>query len=381
MKKKLLIFIIINTLFILVFIFNINLYVYILAFYIIFFISFMRYYYKISILNIGKIFNIIKSKKIKKKLNKEEKYLEVIKIETFDGSNSTTHPYIIKLSKEMNKYKYYLSHTPYDNQNIELENPSISVTNDTCNFYKPEGIKDPILDIIKKNKNEIGKYYSDSFLLEVNGNLQLWYRYTEENNKVKPRVLKNYIYRISTKDGINFTKSELVIGDDGIWYLSPSIIKIKNMFYMYYFDKDLKLYCKTSTDLCNFNKAIKININNFNEDCWHGEVKLINDKIYLLLLSKKYGLYWCETDIKNPLEFNMCHKLKLYYYDKCNIYGNMHPYKSTFLIEDGYVILYIPFLVNKINWFKFNGIIHKKWTMTYTKLRINNLEKYIEQEK
>lgn len=336
----------------------------------------IKKYIKISIINIDKLKNLIKTRKIIKKISNDECYLKKIKIDTFDGSNGTTHPYVIYFENGFNGYKYYMVHTPYDNNNVELENPSLVVSNDGINFIKPNGISDPLLPIIKQKNNPL-KYYSDPWILFDNEELQIWYRYTEED-KVNINVpLINKIYRITTKDGINFSEPELMIENDGIWYLSPSIIKLNDIYYMYYFDKDLKLYCKTSNDLKNWSKERIVKNNKFKGKYWHGEVKLINDKLYLLFLSKDYKLFLCESDINNPLNFEKCDELHFNYYDKCNIYGNVCKYKSTFLINDKYINLYIPYKVNTINWFKLKRIKHIKWTMTNTCLSLDNYNKYV----
>lgn len=340
---------------------------------------FVKCYYDISIVNIDKLINISRTKKIRKQLSNEERYVEKITIKTFDGSNGTTHPYIMFFKNGLNGYKYYMVHTPYDNRNVELENPSLCVSNDGLNFIKPDGIKDPLLPIIKQH-GMVLRYYNDNWLLYDNNLLQVWYRYTEEDKTTKDTKLINRIYRITSKDGINFTEPELMIDDDGIWYLSPSIVKINDIYYLYYYDKDLKFYCKCSKDLKKWSNSILIEIDRFNGSYWHGEVKLLKDKLYLLFLSKDYKLYFCESTINNPLNFKICDELHFNYYDKCNIYGNVYKYKSTFLINDDYISFYIPFKVNKINWFKFKKIRHVKWTMTNTYLKISNYNKIIKRK-
>lgn len=329
--------------------------------------------YDIDIINFEKIKNYLRAQKIRKKLSKGEKYLEKIPIQTFDGSGSTTHPYIIELEKPLNAYRYYFVHTPYDNHNVELENPSLSVSNDGINFIKPKDVKDPLLPIIKEQTKELLKYYSDNFILSDNGELQIWYRYTEEDKSTKKPRLKNQIYRIISKDGINFSDPELIIDDDGIWYLSPSIVKIENLYYLYYFDKDHKFYVKTSQNLKKWNKATEVKITDFDNPCWHGEVKLIENQLYLLLLTRNYELYLCQSDSNSPFKFNKSSRLRLNYYDKRYIYGHAHPYKGSFLIKDGYITLYIPYVVNTLNYFKIHGLKRTKWSMTYTRLKLNDL--------
>lgn len=337
----------------------------------------LKIHYHINIINIEKIKNIIKSKKIKTNLSEDERYLEKIPIKTFDGSNSATHPYIMYFDKLFHGHNYYMVHTPYDNHNIELENPSLCVSNDGINFAKPKDAKDPLLPVIKRAKNKMAKYYSDNFMLYDNNTLQVWYRYTEEDKSQKPYKLKNQIFKITSKGGIHYTKPELMLNEDGIWYLSPSIIKINNLYYLYYFDKDLKFYAKTSSDLKTWGRPHLINIKGFNGNCWHGEVKLIAGKIYLLLLSKKYQLYFCQTNENNPFVFKNCDKLLFHYHDSSNIYGDTHPYKSTFLVKDGYIDFYIPYSVNTLNYFRLNKIKHIKQVMTFTHVKIGTYNKYI----
>ena len=343
-------------------------------------IIFIKIYFNINVINANKIIMMIKTYIIRKKITNTEYYMKKITINTFDGSNCTTHPYIIKFEKPFNSNIYYMVHTPYDNHNVEFENPSLCVSNDGILFKTPYNVKDPLLPIIKNKTSKFLEYYNDNFIFYDNHKLQIWYRYTEENKNVEPYELKNQIYRITTNDGINFTKPELMIDDDGIWYLSPSIVKIKEKYYLYYFDKDYKMYCKTSYDLNHWEKTKIIDIPLFTGKYWHGEVKKYNDKLYLLFLSKDYNLYFCSTNINNPYIFKTCNKLLLNYYDECNIYGNAQPYKSSFLIDKDYISLYIPYKVNKFNYFKIRGIRHTKWTMTYTKLSINNFDNYVKKQ-
>ena len=379
MRKKLfLILVFIDFLFLIFLLLNAYLFFWIFLFCnIIVVIIFLKVYFKTNVINIGKIKNVIKTNKIRKLISKDEKYMEKIKIDTFDGSGGTTHPCIMLFEKKYNNYKYYLIHTPYDNHNTELENPSLCVSNDGETFIYPKGINNPLLPISKRDKSKVAKYYNDNFLLYENKELQVWYRYTIENKSKDNPSLFHQLYRIKTINGVDFTEPELMIDNDGIWYLSSSIIKIGKTYYLYYFDKDYKMHCRTSNDLYDWDKPINVEINNYKGNIWHGEVKVYNKKLYLLFLSKDYNLYWCSTDISRPFEFKKCNKINLTYYDEYQMYGNEHPYKSTFLLDNEYIYLYIPYVVNTINISKLRR--HTKWTMTYTKLKINNFNKYIKE--
>lgn len=339
----------------------------------------LKKHYQINILNIERIANAIKASKIRKQLSKDEKYLEKIPIKTFDGSNSTTHPYIVYFEKPFNNHQYYMAHTPYNNQNIELENPSLCVSNDGIIFNKPKGIKDPLLPIIKHTKGQPALYYNDNFILYEQDQLQIWYRYTEEDKTKKPPKLKNQIFRIVSKDGANFSEPELMLDDDGIWYLSPSIIKIDGLYYMYYFDKDLKFYAKISQNLKKWSEPHQVAVEGFSGNFWHGEVKIVGKELYLLFISRNYELYFCHTDYKNPLLFKNCDKLHFNYSDKSLFYGFTHPYKSTFLVKDDYIDFYIPFSVNALDCHRINSIKRIKQTMTYTRVKRENYQKFIKE--
>ena len=345
-----------------------------LFFNVVFVIIFFKLYFNINVINVNKIINIIKTMNIRKKISSEEYYIKKINIETFDGSGGTTHPCIMQFKNLFNNYKYYMVHTPYDNHNVEYENPSLCVSNDTIHFIKPKNINDPLLPIIKSH-NPVLSYYNDNFLLFDDNKFQVWYRYTIEDKSFKEPKLFNQIYRIVSTDGVNYDEPELMIDNDGTWYLSSSIVKIDSLYYLFYFDKDLRMHCKISKNLHEWSKTKHVNTKGYSGNIWHGEVKLIDGKLYLLFLSKDYKLYFCEANIDNPFNFRVCCKLKFNYYDKCNLYGNDVPYKSTFLMDDKYIYLYIPYKVNTINLFKLKRRI--KWTMTYTKLTYENFDKYV----
>jgi hypothetical protein len=54
----------------------------------------------------------------------------LVEIPTYDDSYQLTHPKVLYFSEGWNHYKYWMSMTPYPQQNDYFENPSIVVSND-----------------------------------------------------------------------------------------------------------------------------------------------------------------------------------------------------------------------------------------------------------
>ena len=326
-----------------------------------------QFVFKIPIINIKKIKNAKIIKEKVKKLNKDELYVKPLKIDTFDKSGSLTHPSILYFENGFNGYKYYLSYTPYDNNNVELENPCIAVSNDGINFITPNGLKNPLLKIIKRRKPNT--FYNDPFLMYTD-KLELWYRYTIEGEE-----LINDVYRICSKDGIKWSKPEKMISSDGSCYMSLSIAKKDELYYMYYFDMDYKFNLRTSKDLKKWSEEIELNIENFNEGIWHGEVRYYsNEKIFeVFFLSKNYKLYLATS--KDGKNFSNLKLIKPYYNPKENFYKNQKAYKSSVLRIKNEVYFYIPFQITKFRFFTTKKVFYKKWTLTLTKINKKSVEK------
>lgn len=316
-------------------------------------ILFFSFVLKLPIINYQKIHTkkIIKEKR--KKLLNGEIYSKELDIKTFDGSGSLTHPSVLYFDNGFNGYKFWMAFTPYDNDNVELENPCIVVSNDGINWEVPANIKSPLLNIIKKSKPL--RYYNDPFLMYTD-KLELWYRYTIEDKE-----FKNYIYRICSNDGVNWSAPELIIDDNKSYYMSLSIVKKDNQYYMYYFDIDYSLYMRSSKDLINWKKEIKVNVNGFNDRFWHGEVRLIDNHFELLFMDRNYKLYFAFSN--DGKEFNNLKYLEHHYAPKEYFYKNQHLYKSSFLYINNKLYLYVPYAIIKLN-YAIKKVFHKKWKLT-----------------
>ena len=331
-------------------------------------IGFLILFYKIlhiPLVNMQKIKSKNKIKKINKKLETEEIYMYPLKINTFDGSGSLTHPSVLYFENKWNGYHFWMAFTPYDNNNVELENPCIVASNDGINWNLPRGCKNPLLKIIKKQKPYT--FYNDPFLIYTDC-LEIWYRYTIEGKE-----LTNDVYRITSKDGVNWSSPQKMIANDGSCYMSLSIVEKEKKYYLYYFDMDYQLNMRSSENLIDWSEERILQIENFNKPFWHGEVRLINNQFELLFLDKEYRLYIANST--DGIKFKNCEELNVNYAPREYFYKEQVLYKSSILHINDMIYLYIPVRFCKLNFFKLKQVFHKKWILTLTKLQKHNLYK------
>lgn len=296
----------------------------------------------------------------KEQTRKREKTIDInewIKIPTYERSNETTHPKVLYFDEPVNGYKYWLVSTPYPYNTAFYENPSIVVSNDGIHFKEPEGIKNPISGYPSKYWDE--SYYSDPYILYDKDHFELFYRKTlsKLNNEYKKSGY-NYIYMKTSNDGINWSKEKLVLGySPSEAYMSLSVIKENDLYKIWYVNYDNKVKYVTSKDLINYSKPIDINVADFDKKVWHGEVQFINNK-YICVFMIKYKLYYTESN--DGINFNTPKLINTELNELNGISHNI--YKSSFIINDDSIELYIPYRVYDEN--KKRHI----WKMRYVKM-------------
>ena len=65
-------------------------------------------------------------------------------IPTYDGSDQSTHPSVLRFDAPWHGYLYWMAMTPYPYNNDGLEDPSILVSNDAQTWIVPEGLTNPL---------------------------------------------------------------------------------------------------------------------------------------------------------------------------------------------------------------------------------------------
>lgn len=277
-----------------------------------------------------------------------------INIPTYDGSGEATHPKVLYFKESFNGYKYWMVNTPYTYNNAYLENPSIVVSNDGIKWEEPKGINNPVSGYPSKIRDD--SYYSDPFMLFDEDHFELFFRKTKSvlNGRIS-RNGYNYLYMQTSNDGITWTEPKLIL-DNNVpeRYMSVSVIKTDGLYKMWYVNYEGNVRYIESTDLESFTKPIDVNIKDFNKNVWHGEVQYIGNK-YIYIFMIKYNLYY--TKSTDGINFDNPKLINTNLESLDNVIN--HIYKTTYIISDDYIELYIPYRVKY------------KWKLHYTKVDKN----------
>lgn len=206
----------------------------------------------------------------------EDKGIDVIWFETYDGSNQICHPDITFWHDN-----YWMVATPYPYGMEEYENPSIY-------FGKQLTDMNPLQSnpIAYPSKKGYGSHLSDPCLFSDDEYLYCFYRDTINNgNEIENRICyKKY-------DGNSFTQEKILLSsfDDGL--LSPAVLCIENvkyLFYVSYIQGELSLVmANMSDDMVIDDSSKKLIFSKDSEwNIWHFDAKSTKDGIAFLLLQR-----------------------------------------------------------------------------------------------
>ena len=214
------------------------------------------------------------------KLFYENKNIDVLWLETYDGSNQVCHPDIAYWNNE-----YWLVATPYPYGLEEYENPSLF---HGVNINSLIGIDaNPIAFPGRKG---YGSHLSDPCLYKHDDTLYCFYRDTiNYGEKIENRICYKMIERDGVTDGEQLLVSSFV---DGL--LSPSVIQYRDSTFLllvssvdgnlvfkgYSLTKELNICSEFSVDVCGKEQEW---------DIWHFDLKVKNDSLVegLFLMREK----------------------------------------------------------------------------------------------
>ena len=190
-----------------------------------------------------------------------------------------------------------------------------------------------------------------------NNKFELFFRKTKSylNGYYKSNGF-NYMYYINSIDGINYSDPKVIMNNNPKeQYMSMSVIKKDNKYEMWYVNYNGDIRYVESTDLIEFTEPVNINVNNFDKKIWHKEIQYIDNK-YMCIFMIKYKLFYTEStdgiNFSEPKEINT----NLENIDKTTY----NIYKTSFVVTDKYIELFIPYRVNY------------KWKMKYVKISKND---------
>lgn len=268
-------------------------------------------------------------------------YQNQVSLQTPYNDNQGYHPKVISFKEKWHGYKYWMAYTPYPLADSSKENPVINVSNDRKKWVNPDGIKNP-LDIPYKINKKI--YNSDTHLLynEDNDTLELFWRFVDdEQNKI-------IIYRMISKDGVNWNKKEVFLESDNRIksdFVSPAIYYNDHKYHIWYVAKNSIYYFEKIGD--HITAPEKINVT-FSKKMypWHIDV-IYNDtkEMYEMVLCAYDNIYdrsdmsLYYTSSKNNKEWTEA----ILILEPSKIDGNWDSkelYRSSLIYEDGVYYLF-----------------------------------------
>ena len=261
-----------------------------------------------KVLNVGRrlIFKIPRFKK---------NALKPLILNDFSGYNQPFHPSVIYVKDGLFGYKYWMVQTPLPIGGLPYrdrwECPCIYWSNDGIDWETNKS-NNPI-DDLRFAEITNGDYFSDPHLVYRDDikELECWYRIThmDKTQKEKKMQYPTYLIRKTTRDGINWSKRELLMDFQSSKSLdemvrSPSVIwdSDRKIYRMWYVDtlptlvKRNIIYAE-SNDAYNWVKKTTITLDNY-IDPWHIDVNYFDKKYHLInyTLTGNRGINYYESD-------------------------------------------------------------------------------------
>ena len=149
-----------------------------------------------------------------------------IVLSTYDGSGETIHPSVVYFENGWNGYKYWMANTPLPGSQANpsaFENPCIWASNDGVAWVLPNGLINPIVPTPYTGFN------SDTDMIFDATSNKLYVIWKENSNGARIKM-------ISSSDGVIWGDIKTVLTPiaDETECISPSIIKVGSVFFIYY---------------------------------------------------------------------------------------------------------------------------------------------------
>ncbi len=149
-------------------------------------------------------------------------------IPTYDGSNQSTHPSVVKFAEPWHGYRYWMAMTPYPHNNDGFEDPSVLASTDGKTWVVPEGVTNPLTPAPQIGHN------CDVELVYVKELDELRIYYVEADD-----VQQSWVKVMHSPDGIHWSAPKTVIHDPAQKYsiLSPTFQRMADgSWRMWYVD-------------------------------------------------------------------------------------------------------------------------------------------------
>ena len=231
-----------------------------------------------------------------------------LSLETIEGTGQAYHPAVLFFREPWQGYRYWMAETPYPIGFLPYrdrwECPSIHVSQDGLHWQIPQGLTNPIDDLVPSELNN-RDFFSDPHLVFKDGQIECFYRYSENTEG----GYHTSLVRKTSPDGVHWSDRELLLdfyepsclATVGDMVRSPAILWQDGRYRMWFVDNvdpnGIKhvLYSE-SPDGRNWSVAQICALEGRNVEPWHLDLAFIDGVHYLTLYDFHDLTLWESSD-------------------------------------------------------------------------------------
>jgi len=192
---------------------------------------------------------------------------------TFEGSGQGMHPGVIEFAAPWNGYKYWMSMTPYPNNNFFLEDPSILASNDGLSWQVPTGATEPVAASVRIHAFDPELFYDSA-------SDQIWLYYMDE------ALDGLHLMRKTSSNGVDWTASQDLLTLPAYQMLSPAVEKTAAGYALWTVNSgtigcsalQTTVERRTSTDGISWTPSQTVNLSQPGYQVWHLDVTFVPSK-------------------------------------------------------------------------------------------------------
>lgn len=256
------------------------------------------------------------------------------------GLGETVHPDVIYMPEGFGagKWKYLMAVTPFPKAIVYFENPEFLVSGDGFSWLLPQGGKSPVV----APPSDWTGYNSDPALFYEDGTVFLIYREVREEKG----CLMISVKVIETRDGVAWSTPKVLVSlknpaDMAGVLMSPSILKLRGKYYVWYVDEESGVYDikrAECPELSSIADGIKVELNGMPDGLtpWHIDIEEDGERLLMALCAKddcgKHSIIFAESR-----DLGMCWRIiEGKRIDPIQEYGEDSLYKAALARDDGH---------------------------------------------
>jgi hypothetical protein len=145
---------------------------------------------------------------------------------TYDGSGQAVEPTVLYFPGAWRGHHYWMAMSPYPVGNARFENPSVLVSEDGLSWSVPTGLENPVV------RPGAAEELADWTLVYDDTSDELWGYYLAEV-KDRERQRSEFLYRITSTDGVHWSLPLMVLAGMPYHMESPTVVKTGGEFRMW----------------------------------------------------------------------------------------------------------------------------------------------------